>query len=233
MVSLRAPRPVHRAVLLAGAALLLPAAPAVADDVPVDPAPSIALSSPVAGGQYGAGAGVPLTADAAGAISVVSFHIDGVLRCVDLRAPYGCTWSPTAADIGRHVVEARVTDVTGQTASSSAEVTVGRLIPPAVRAATARKRVGKRGWRLTTTGSVAVPAGLSASACSGVANVTIIDGRHTVVDRSVGVTPRCTFASKVSFRAPKGARSVRVKVAYAGAQLLAPRSAPTQTVSLR
>jgi hypothetical protein len=249
------PRDVLRAALLAaGLTLAIAAAPAAADDVvplpdvppseaprsaaplpeapPPPPAPVITLTSPYDGAAFGAGGSVPLAADAAGAISVVSFHVDGRLKCVDARAPYGCGWSPTAADLGPHVIEARVTDVTGQTASDTARITVGRLIPPSVGATTVRKKLGG-GWRLTTTGSVAVPAGLSAAACAGTATVTVLQGSHTIVDRSVPVGSDCRFSSQVRFSARRATSALRVKVAYEGAQLLAPRSAPTQTLRLR
>jgi hypothetical protein len=228
--------PLRAALPAAAALLLLCAAPAAADLEPLPdapPPPVITLTSPAPGAAFGAGAPVPLAADAAGAIKVVSFHVDGVLKCVDLRAPYGCPWTPAVTELGKHVVEARVTDVTGQTASATAEVTVGRLIPPSVGATTVRKKLGARSWRLTTTGSVAVPAGLTAAACAGTASVTVLAGARTLVDRSVAVGSDCRFAAQVRFRASKATRSLRVKVSYGGAQLLAPRSAPTQTLRLR
>jgi hypothetical protein len=47
------------------------------------------------------------------------------------------------------------------------------------------------------------------------------------------VAADCRFASAVTFSAPRGARALQVKVAFGGAQLLAPRSAPVQTLALR
>ena len=161
----------------------------------------------------------------------LSVAVDGVPVCY-LVAHLQCSWTPAIADIGEHVVAAGVTDTAGRTAVATATIRVARLAPAQVRARVIRKRLGRGGWRLRTRGAIAVPAGLTAAACGGTATVTVLRGSRTLVDRSVRVGKGCGFSSKVSLRAPKGVQA-GVKVVFEGAALLAPRSAPVQTVRLR
>jgi alpha-beta hydrolase superfamily lysophospholipase len=210
------------------------AAPAAAQD-PAPPA-SVALTAPAAGATIGAGVATALTAAASGDVKVVSVHLDGGAPvCVFLRPrdTYPCPWTPQASDIGPHTVDVRVETTDGQVAMASTPLTVGRSMPAAIAARTERRHLKGRGWRLRTSGNVAVPAGLTPAACSGVATVTVLARGRTVVDRSVAVAADCRFSSAVSFSAPRGARSLRVKVAFGGDPLLAPRSAPVQTIRLR
>jgi hypothetical protein len=229
---------------LAGAALVVPAimlagaAPAAADGEadPAAAAPTIALTAPAAGGTIGAGVATALTAVTPGAIAVLSVHVDGgPPLCVftQVHAAYACPWTPQAKDVGAHVVQARVQTADGQVAITSMPLVVGRLLPAAVGATTSRRPLTNGGWRLSTTGSVGVPQGLTAAACAGRATVTVLAGTHTVVDRSVPVAADCRFASRVTIAAPRATRALRVKVSYGGAQLLAPRAAPAQTLRLR
>jgi hypothetical protein len=146
---------------------------------------------------------------------------------------YACPWTPQAKDVGAHVVQARVQAADGQVAITSIPLVVGRLLPAAVGATTSGRQLNNGGWRLSTNGSVGVPQGLTAAACAGRATVTVLSGTHTVVDRSVPVAADCRFASRVTIAAPHATRALRVTVSYGGAQLLAPRAAPAQTLRLR
>jgi hypothetical protein len=248
-------RRLRRAAPLVPAALLLATAPALADDPPADPAPapaadpapapapdpgaapSIALTAPAPGATLGIGVATTLSAvvPADVHIRVVSLHLDqGPPLCVFTRShdAYACPFTPPAALTGHHVLLGRVETTDGRLATVTVPVLVGRLLPTAVGARTQRQHLHGHGWRLTTRGSVAVPAGLSAAACQGSATITVLAGRRTVVDRSVPVTADCSFSSRVAFAAPRSTHAVRVKVTYGGAPLLAPRSAPVQTIRL-
>jgi hypothetical protein len=233
----------RRAVLLSTAALAL-AAPAQAQDPAPGPepapvaAPSIQLIAPTPAAQLGAGVPVSLaaTVPADVPVKVVSLHVDnGPPLCVFTRVHdvYSCPWTPPATGTGHHTILARVETTDGRLALATVPMQIVRLLPTAVGARTARKHLRGGGWRLTTRGTVAVPQGLTTAACQGTATITILAGARTVVDRSARIAPDCTFTSHVSFAAPRKARAVRVKVAYGGAPLLAPRSAPVQTVRLR
>jgi hypothetical protein len=220
-------------VLAVLAAAALSAAPAAAQDA-VAP-PTIALTAPAPGATIGAGVMSELTAVVPGDFKVISVHLDGgPPLCVFTRPheSYACPWTPQAADVGPHTVAARVETADGQVATAGAPLVVGRLLPAAIGAHTSRRRVRSGGWRLTTTGAVSVPAGLTPAACAGTATVTVLSRGRTVIDRSVPVAADCRFASAVTFSAPRGAHALQVKVAFGGAQLLAPRSAPVQTLRL-
>lgn len=85
-------------------------------------APTVALTSPSAGATYSVGAAVPLAADAAAgpgaSVAKVEFHNqDGPLGDADTSAPYGLTWTPSAA--GDYSLYAEVTDSDGVTAESA------------------------------------------------------------------------------------------------------------------
>jgi hypothetical protein len=230
-----------RAALLVPVALLPAAAPALADDPepPAPPAaPAIALSAPVPNATLGAGVPTTLTAvvPADVAVKAVSLHLDeGPPLCVFTRAHdvYACPWTPPVSGMGHHTVLARVETTDGRLAMATVPIVIGRLLPASVGARTTRRHLRGGGWRLTTTGTVAVPPGLTAAACQGTATITVVARSRTVVDRSVRVGEDCRFSSRVAFAAPRKARSVLVKVAFTGAPLLAPRSAPAQFVALR
>jgi hypothetical protein len=231
------PAAVLRAALAAATTLLvaLPAAAGAQEPAPAPP-PSVALTGPTPGATIGAGVATPLTATESGAFKVISFHLDGGAPiCIFTRAhdTYVCPWTPDAAAIGPHTITARVEAPDGQVATASLPLTVGRLLPQAVGARTTRRHVHGGGWRLTTTGRVTVPAGMPATACGGSATVTVVSHGRTVVDRTVAVEPDCRFSSRVTFAAPRSARKLQVRVAFGGARLLAPRSAPVQTLRLR
>lgn len=216
------------------AASALSAAPAAAQDAV--PPPTIAITAPAPGATIGAGVATELTAMVPGDFKVISVHLDGgPPLCVFTRPhdAYACPWTPQAADVGPHTVAARVETPDGRVATATSPLVVGRLLPAAVGAHTSRRRVPSGGWRLTTTGAITVPTGLTAAACSGSATVTVVARGRTVIDRSVPVAADCRFASAVTFSAPRAARALQVKVAFGGAQLLAPRSAPVQTLALR
>jgi hypothetical protein len=234
-------RRLRRAALLVPAVLLVGAAPAQADAQDAPPpaaAPSIALSAPAPNATLGAGVATTLTAvvPAGVAVKAVSLHLDqGPPLCVFTRVHdvYACPWTPPVTGIGPHTVLARVETTDGQLAMATAPIAIGRLLPASVGARTSRRHLRSGGWRLTTTGTVAVPPGMPPAACQGSATITIVARSRTVVDRSVSVGADCTFSSRVAFAAPRKARAVLVKVSFTGAPLLAPRSAPVQSVALR
>lgn len=231
-----------RAALLSTAALAL-TAPAQAQDPaseaePTPAAPSIQLVAPAPNAQLGAGviADLAATVPADVPVKVVSLHIDnGPPLCVFTRVHdvYSCPWIPPATGTGAHTVLARVETTDGRLALATAPLQIVRLLPAAVGARTARRHLRGGAWRLTTRGTVAVPPGLTAAACQGSATITVLAGTRTVVDRSARIGADCTFTSHVSFALPGKGRTVRVKVAFGGAPLLAPRSAPAQTIRLR
>ncbi|MFA1543106.1 glycoside hydrolase family 48 protein [Actinomadura monticuli] len=84
-------------------------------------APKVALTSPAAGATYSVGASVPLaataTAGTGATVSKVEFFDQNGSLGADTSAPYGLSWTPSAA--GDHSIYARVTDSAGGTAESA------------------------------------------------------------------------------------------------------------------
>jgi len=92
--------------------------------------PTVSISSPASGTIFSASATVDISATASDDVEVtkVEFYRSGVLRSVDLSAPY--VWSPslTAASNGTYSLTARALDAAGN-AATSAPVNVTVNIP--------------------------------------------------------------------------------------------------------
>ena len=88
-------------------------------------APTVALTAPTAGATV-SGSSVALAATAADNVGVarVEFRVDGALIASDLSAPYAATWNASSASPGSHTILATAYDAAGNSASSSALVTV-------------------------------------------------------------------------------------------------------------
>ncbi|MBL9190301.1 MAG: hypothetical protein JNK23_22655 [Opitutaceae bacterium] len=88
--------------------------------------PTVVFTAPNPNATARGTPGVPLTLSAtatvqtgAGAsILLVEFLLDGVQIGADTTAPYSISWIPTAANLGLHVLTARVTDTNSQSATS-------------------------------------------------------------------------------------------------------------------
>ncbi len=105
--------------------------------------PTIVFTSPNPNATARATPNVPITLAAqatvqtgtGAAVLLVEFLLDGVQIGADTTAPYSFSWIPTAAQLGTHVLIARVTDTYSQTAlSAPVTVNVANVIgsPPTV-----------------------------------------------------------------------------------------------------
>lgn len=89
--------------------------------------PTVTITSPNPNATARATPGVPLNlaatavvqAGGGAAILLVEFLLDGQQIGADTTAPYTFSWTPTTAQIGQHVLTARVTDTNAQTALSA------------------------------------------------------------------------------------------------------------------
>lgn len=84
--------------------------------VTINAAPSVGISSPVAGAQLPVGVAQTVTATAGASnpgatISSVEFFVDGVSLGTDLTAPYSVSWTPAVA--GTYTLTAKATDSVG------------------------------------------------------------------------------------------------------------------------
>jgi hypothetical protein len=103
--------------------------------------PTIVFTSPNPNATARATPNVPLTlsasvqAGAGASILLVEFLLDGVQIGADTTSPYSFSWIPTAAQLGQHVLTARVTDTNSQTVTSAPiNVNVANVVgsPPTV-----------------------------------------------------------------------------------------------------
>jgi hypothetical protein len=195
-----------------------PAPPA--DDAP----PSVAFTGPADGARL---SGTPtLTADAADdrGVASVRFMAGARVLCTDTTAPYACPFPLTGADVGRATLVAVATDGAGQTATAVRGVRVRRFTPSSVTARTKRS-----GARVTTTGRVRLPKGVTAKqACaSGLVSVQLVAARKTISTRRAQLSRSCTFRS--SRRVARGG-ALKVRVRFLGNTALAARGAKSATL---
>ncbi len=105
--------------------------------------PTIVFTSPNPNATARATPGVPLTlaatatvqSGAGAAVLLVEFLLDGQQIGADTTAPFSFSWIPTAAQLGTHVLTARVTDTNSQTSvSAPISINVANVIgsPPTV-----------------------------------------------------------------------------------------------------
>ncbi|NBV96228.1 MAG: hypothetical protein EBT30_01510, partial [Verrucomicrobia bacterium] len=101
------------------------------EGTPVNPAPTVALTSPGNGALFPKGTIVPISADAsdlsyggvAGAVAKVEFFVGGTKIGEDVSAPYSISWSPSGS--GGYVITAKATDREGaETISAPITITI-------------------------------------------------------------------------------------------------------------
>ena len=155
--------------------------------------PTVTITSPNPNTTARATPNVPLNlaanavvqAGAGAAILLVEFLIDGVQVGADTTAPYSFSWTPTVAQLGAHVLRARVTDTNSQTAlSAPVNINVANLVgtPPNISIST--QPIPAQG--LQTLSQVNFVANASASATG----VTITGVEFFLADTTIGTATR-------------------------------------------
>ncbi|NDB96938.1 MAG: hypothetical protein EBZ78_12405, partial [Verrucomicrobia bacterium] len=94
------------------------------EGTPVNPSPSVSVTSPGNGTSFPKGSVVPISADAsdlayggvAGAVAKVEFFVGGTKIGEDVSAPYSISWNPSGS--GGYVITAKATDSEGAEAIS-------------------------------------------------------------------------------------------------------------------
>ena len=96
------------------------------------PPATVSITSPASGATISGTIAVSATASAAAGVSSVQFLLDGAnLGSADSSSPYSVSWDTTTASNGSHVLAAKVTDISGNSATSSnVNVTVSQSGPP-------------------------------------------------------------------------------------------------------
>lgn len=112
-----------------------------------------------------------------------------------------------------------------------------RATPRRLSLRTLPRRDARKPHRFTSSGRLALPAGVSrARGCFGRVYVTIKARRRTISARRVRLSRSCTFRSTVTFSLPSRFRSVarlRVRARFQGNQRLNPRRSATVRVRVR
>ncbi len=211
-----------------------------ARDVPEDRPPAVTFTGPAPDALL-----VPALAPALSAaasddrgIARVEFLDDGRVVATDADAPYSAPYVPTGDDVGRNTLAVRAVDTAGQSAVDLRPVRLARFAAVRLTATTSPARDLRRPYRFTTTGRLALPAGVSpAEGCrGGVVAVRVRAGRRTISTRRVALRATCTYRSMVAFgdrrRFPRTGR-LRFTATFLGTAVLAPRSAPARDVRTR
>ena len=209
------------------------ATPSPSPVAPEDKPPTVALTAPAANATLSALRPATVTAAASDDFGVarVVFYRGARALGTDTTAPYSVTYAPAVADIGAGTLVAVAFDTAGQSASSLADVRVARFAPT-LRVATTPRRDTSDPRRFTTSGTVGLPVGADkAAACSG-GRVTVRfrAGKTTISSRTVRLTARCTYRSRVSFKQPRRfSRRARldVRAVFHGTAALRARTAAT------
>jgi hypothetical protein len=97
--------------------------------------PSVTLTAPANGITVTSVVSMQASASDNVSVASVSFAVDGVPICSDASSPYTCLWNTGGSSNGSHMVTATARDAAGNSATSSASVTVGNstdLTPPTI-----------------------------------------------------------------------------------------------------
>jgi hypothetical protein len=86
-------------------------------------APSVAFVNPTNGATVTGSVTVRADASDDTRVEKVDLRIDGVLRSIDLTAPYAFTWNTTSETAGAHTLELRAYDIDGRSATKRISVT--------------------------------------------------------------------------------------------------------------
>jgi hypothetical protein len=187
------------------------------------PAPTVALLSPPATiGAKGTSLSVAPQADAG--VARVDFFLGTRLVCSSATAPYTCAITPTGADVGSQTLRVVVTDNAGGTGETATQVTVAKFAPASLALSTTEKRTSKTLSKRTITGTLKLPANVTAAqACaSGTTTLVIKRGGKTLDDTQLKLDATCAF--KRSLTALTKGKPFSVTAKFGGNAVLAPIS---------
>ncbi len=91
--------------------------------------PSVSLTAPASGARLGGTVTISASASDGSGVSRVEFLVDGVLLGSVPSSPYPFSWNTRTVADGAHALSARATDVYGNTATSTVNVTVDNAGP--------------------------------------------------------------------------------------------------------
>jgi hypothetical protein len=216
--------------VLAGIALAAFLAPAMAG---ADTVPTVAFTSPAPATVFTGAQAIQLQVSAvdSSGIRSVQILVGEQSLCLDTTAPYTCSFTPTAEDLGNVTFVAIATNGAGGQAIAVRTVHVNPTRPLGLTMRTAVSRRGRSQDRLLTTGTLRLPVGDTPSFC----------GQGAVqVQYSYGLT-RASFLAYVNaqcrFSVPAvpvagAVKTVLLQARFLGSRSLTGSSPLQQLVSL-
>lgn len=208
------------------------------EDRPValeDRPPTVAFTAPGAGATIAANTPTALTATAGDdrGVARVLFMDDDRVVCTDTAAPYDCAYQPRAEDVNRNTLTAVAVDTSEQAAFATRTVVVPRFTATRLTASTRPRRDRRRPFRFTTSGRLALPAGVNrALACNGTVSIQVKTAGTTISTRRTRLSRTCSFRSRVIFRVPRRLvrRRLQVTARFTGNSVVKPVTARPHAV---
>ena len=160
---------------------------------------------------------VAFTAGAPAGLKSAAVILGSRTLCVLSAAPFTCDFSPQGSDVGGQALRIVVTDVYGQSAESSRNVTVSRFVAK-LKLSVAKKST-KAGIKRTLKGTVSFPSAVNAAqACQGKVVLTIKRSGRSILNQEVPLSKRCTFERSITSK--RSSQSFSAKVTFSGNTVL-------------
>jgi Big-like domain-containing protein len=206
---------------LAAGALSTGALPALAS---ADAVPSVVFLSPQAGAAFTGADTITLKVSAtdSSGVRVVQVFDGERLLCVDTAAPYACTFTPTASDIGNVTFVAAAINTAGAQALAVRTVQIAPSKPLGLSLYTHVSGGGRAGSKLLSGGTLRLPATDVPSFCGqGAVQIEYIYG-HSRLFYLAYVDGQCHFAAPaVRIRGGRPAvKAVLVRARFLGSRSL-------------
>jgi len=204
-------------------------APAMAG---ADPVPAVAFTAPAPGAVFTGAQAIQLQVSAvdSSGIRTVQILVGEQSLCLDTTAPYTCTFTPTAEDLGNVTFVAVATNGVGGQAIAVRTVHVNPTRPLGLTMRTA-VRHGRSQDRLLTTGTLRLPVGDAPSFCGqGAVQVQYSYGQ-TKTSFLAYVNAQCRFSVPV-VPVASSVKTVLLQARFLGSRSLTGSSPLQQLVSL-
>ena len=181
----------------------------------------------------GAAVGATATVDPTLTASKVEFKLGTRTVCTDTAAPFTCDILPNGDEVGSQTVQAVLTDSASQTATDSADTTVGRFTPNKLtidikkgKSKKKKKKKGKKKLIRTIQGEVYPPNRVTKDqGCStGTVTLTVEENGNTLFPLTqVPLGSDCTYS--LTFKVPKTKKhKFAVDASFGGNSVLLPTS---------
>src|SRR4051794_22801860 len=217
----------------------LAVAAAAAAVTPEDRPPTVAWSAPAAAASLSSRV-TTLTATASDdkGVAKVQFIDDDRIVCEDTTAPYECAYQPRGDDVGRNTLVAVAVDTSGQTATATRTVTVGRFDATSLTLTLSPSRDRRAPYRFTSSGRLTLPTQVTpALGCrSGTVTVQVKAGSRTISTRRAAVRSNCTYRLTTTFSDRsrfRGRTSLTFRARFTGTTTVNARASASRTARVR